>query len=418
MSNILFIAYGFPPFEFSENIVNGKLVLAFQKRGHTVKVISKRYEGPSYNSEWRFPWLSLKPITYCISYPKGSMFKKLFEVFRNTLHFRYLQEGIRWAEYAYLKAKELLQQEEFDVLITRSPSDIAHLVGLRLKRELNIRWIANFNDPSTGVWPDPYERNIKVWKKIIAKRFVQEILKKADNISFPSILLAEHFKEHFSLKDRCISIIPHIMLNETFEGVKTIDQNCLHMVHSGNLSQERDPKNLLIALKKFNTFNEEKVCLDILGVIAPVWLNVIAAAGIEQYVKAVKPMPYFEAMRKMAEYDVLLIIEAQLEKGIFLPSKIADYSQLKKPILAISPKIGEVSDILEKYGGGLVANNRSVDEIYDKLVFLSCGKQNGELAKLAKKNMLDNYLSEKRVIDTYEMIFNTLGTSVDSRRHF
>ncbi len=63
---ILFIAAGFPPYEFSENIVNGKLVLALIREGHKVVVVSRTDEGPVYNAEWRDPWLPLKDITNII----------------------------------------------------------------------------------------------------------------------------------------------------------------------------------------------------------------------------------------------------------------------------------------------------------------------------------------------------------------
>ena len=111
--------------------------MALMKRGHSVYIISKIDEGQTYNSEWRQPWLVLKPITYYVSYPHGNFAQRSFEVIRNTMRFKNPQEGIRWAEYAYRKAVELIKGEGFDIVMTRSPSDIAHLVGLRLKKKLN-----------------------------------------------------------------------------------------------------------------------------------------------------------------------------------------------------------------------------------------------------------------------------------------
>jgi glycosyltransferase involved in cell wall biosynthesis len=402
MANILFIASGFPPFEFSENIINGKLVLALMKKGHSVRVISKIDEGQTYNSEWREPWLILKPVTYYVSYAHGSLARRSFEIIMNTLRFKYPQEGIRWSGYAFRKAIELIKGEGFDVVITRSPSDIAHLVGLRLKRKLNIRWIANFNDPTTGIWPYPYEKNFPCWKRSISKKFVQEVLKLADITSFPSRLLAEHFKEHFKLYDNRVSIIPHIMLEESLEvGYKTNPGN-LHIIHSGNLSPERDPEKLLLALRKYNTLNEGKFYLDIMGVISDKWMKQIEKLGQREYVNTIEPLPYYEAMHKMVNYDVLLILEAPLGKGIFLPSKIADYAQLKKPILAISPAIGEVKNLLEKYGGGISANNNSVDDIFEKLSFLSREKAESKLIEITSNSTLREYLDEKRVINLLE----------------
>ncbi len=404
---VLFISAGFPPYEFSENIINGKFVLAMLKKGHFVHVISKTDEGPTYNSEWRKPWLALKPITYYISYPHGNYAQRAFEVVRNTMRFKYPQEGIRWAEYAYIKASELLKKESFDVVITRSPSDIAHLVGLRLKKRLNIRWIANFNDPTTGIWPYPYEKNLPGWKKRTSKKFVQEVLELADITSFPSRLLAEHFKEQFKLDDKHVEIIPHIMLDESLDVDYKSDSKDLKIMHSGNLSPERDPGTLLLAIKKFNTQNENKVYLDIMGFISTEWIKQIEKLGQEEYVKTIEPLPYSEAMLKMAHYDVLMILEAPLAKGIFLPSKISDYAQLNRPILAISPAEGEVKNLLVTYGGGISANNGSVDDIFEKLSFLSKKHAANKLDEIVESSLLKEYLGERQIINHLESLFST-----------
>ena len=41
-----------------------------------------------------------------------------------------------------------------------------------------------------------------------------------------------------------------------------------------------------------------------------------------------------EALSKMQTYDILVLLEARLEKGIFFASKFTDYLQTGLPILA------------------------------------------------------------------------------------
>ncbi len=405
MANILFIASGFPPYEFSENIANGKLVLALLNSGHSVQVISKIDEGQTYNSEWREPWLQLKPLTLTITYPVGGSWQRSCEIIKNTIRFGYPIEGIRWAGFTYKKAKELIQEGNIDIILTRSPSDIAHLVGLRLKKKLKVKWIANWNDPSTGTWPDPYERYLTTWKRIISKKYTQEILKFADTITFPSEMLAANFKAHFRIEDSRTAIIPHIMLNDqvSYEGV--LPANGLHIVHSGNMSIERDPTNLFMALKRLNDQSDEKVYLDIMGVISKQASDLIEDLNLNKFIRAIEPMPYYRAMKKMAEYDVLLILEAKLTIGIFLPSKISDYAQLNKPILAISPQNGEVKRLLEKYGGGVASDNSSVADIADKILFIKKMKTENRLDEIVINSSLKEYLGENRVVKLLESSF-------------
>ena len=43
--------------------------------------------------------------------------------------------GIRWARRAYQKALELHKKNPYDVIITRSPSDIPHIIGYKIKQK-------------------------------------------------------------------------------------------------------------------------------------------------------------------------------------------------------------------------------------------------------------------------------------------
>jgi len=405
LAKVLVIATGFPPFEFSENITNGKLVTALIGNGHEVNIISKIDEGQTYNLEWCEPWLQLEPLTFTITYPVGGSWQRSYEIIRNTIRFGYPLEGIRWAGFAYKKAKELIQEGNIDLILTRSPSDIAHLVGLRLKKKLKVKWIANWNDPSTGTWPDPYERYLPTWKKIISKKYTQEILKFADTTTFPSQMLAANFQAHFKIEESRIAIIPHIMLENQISYDGAAPAIGLHLVHSGNMSIERDPTNLFMALKRINDQSHDKIYLDIMGVISKQASDLLEDLNLKAYIRAIEPMPYYKAMRKMAEYDVLLILEAKLIKGIFFSSKNSDYAQLNKPILAISPQTGEVKRLLEKYGGGFTSDNSKVEDIEDKLLFLNKMKAENRLDEIVINSSLKEYLGENRVVKLLESSF-------------
>ena len=208
---ILFIAPGYLPYTFSENLCNGKLVYALQEKGWEVDVISRIDEGPTYCSEWQEPWLPLKKHTY---------------------------------EISYQKALELHKKNPYDVIITRSPSDIPHIIGYKIKQKTGIRWIANWNDPATTIWPEPYTHHLSPREHNIAHRYTVTCLKKADVNTFPSQTLLEHFEANFSfLKDKQTAVIPHIGLPESFLSVRPSEKrDKMYMCHSGNLSSERNPE--------------------------------------------------------------------------------------------------------------------------------------------------------------------------------
>jgi glycosyltransferase involved in cell wall biosynthesis len=405
MTRILFLTSGFPPYEFSENIVNGKLVLALLKKGYSVKVISKIDEGKVYNSDWIEPWESLQPHTFLVRYPNGSRLSRFFDILKNVLHFKYPLEGIRWAGYAYEKSVEYIQKGQVDIVITRSPSDIAHLVGLRLKKNYNIKWIANWNDPATAIWPEPYEYSIPFWRKYIYKKFTQEVLSKADYNTFPSKLLSEHFCKYYYVERNKIEIIPHIILPDYNLEIKSVSSTDLHICHSGNLSIERDPENLFIALKQFIEKTKRVIYIDILGVSTSYAVRLVEKYNLKGIVKFVDPLPYYAAIKKMSEYDVLMIIEAKMGESIFLPSKITDYIQLRKPVLSISPLNSELGNLFKRYGGGIIADNNSVDDIYSKLCLLDKLREEDLLNKQVQSSSIYQYMASDYVVDQYKKLF-------------
>ena len=63
---------------------------------------------------------------------------------------------VGWNRYAFNKAKELLQKEHFDLVITTGPPHSTHLVGQKLKKEFGINWMADFRDP----WTEVYYNNL------------------------------------------------------------------------------------------------------------------------------------------------------------------------------------------------------------------------------------------------------------------
>jgi hypothetical protein len=57
-----------------------------------------------------------------------------------------------WKKYALQAAKLAIEKNDISLVITTGPPHSAHLVGLALKQELGIKWIADFQDPWTDIY--------------------------------------------------------------------------------------------------------------------------------------------------------------------------------------------------------------------------------------------------------------------------
>lgn len=403
----LLIATGYLPYTFSENLCNAKLVYALQQSGWEVDVISRVDEGNTYNSEWQEPWLCLKPHVSEVTYPIGNKLTRAWDLLRCTLQMDgYPMVGIRWARRAYQKAVTLHKERHYDIVLTRSPNDIPHIVGYKLKKRFGVRWIANWNDPSETIWPEPYTHHFPTWKSDMFNRYTIRCLKAADINTFPSQSLLDHFIEHFPfLRNQHTAVIPHIALCDSLLApVKRTKKDKLYLCHSGNISSERNPELLFRALREMIDEGYTRIRLDIMGHINDYTQGLIGKYGLVDYVDCVGSFPYMEAMQRMQDYDVLVLLEARMKKGIFFASKFTDYAQNARPIFAISPVYGFAKDMITKYGGGVVVNNEDYKDIKFGLLDLYSAWDSDKLSMAYSTRYLYEQFSAQKVVNIYNQL--------------
>ncbi|MDD7699700.1 MAG: glycosyltransferase [Spirochaetia bacterium] len=402
---VLFIASGYLPYTFSENLCNAKLVYALQQDGWQVDVISKRDEGATYSAEWTAPWLPLQKHAFEVSYAGGSSLARAVDIVRSSFATGMLPvEGIRWVRRTVAKVVELQSRNHYDCLLTRSPNDIAHYVGFIVKKKTGLKWIANWNDPASPIWPGLYAHHYSAFKQKLLMHYTRQCLTTADVNTFPSEYLLRHFEAFFpELTNKSNRVIPHIALTEDiFPNISFPHNDRLMLCHSGNLSSERNPEKLFKAIRALIDEGCDRIRLDIMGRINDYTQALVQKYNLTDYVKCPGSFPYLEAIARMSAYDVLVLVEAILDKGIFFPSKLTDYAQLGKPILAISPSNGFAHDMLEKFGGGILSDNTSSSQIKVGLKELYQCWQNGSLAEKYSTQKMYEYFSANAVVKMYE----------------
>ena len=380
------------------------MVYTLQQSGWEVDVISRVDEGNTYSTEWQEPWLCLKPHVHEVTYPVGNKITRTWDLLCSTLRMGgYPLSGIRWARRAYQKAVELHKEKHYDVVLTRSPNDVPHIVGYKLKERFGVRWIANWNDPSATIWPEPYTHHFSASKTKMLEKYTIQCLKGADVNTFPSQSLLDHFIEHFPfLRNQRTEVIPHIALWESlYTPTKRTKKDKLYLCHSGNLSAERNPELLFRAMREM--IDEGHVCiqLDIMGHINDYTQQLIDKYALSGYVGCAGSYPYIGAMKRLQAYDALVLLEARLKRGIFFASKFTDYAQSTRPILAVSPKDGFAHDMLTQYGGGVSVDNEDYQDIKRGLMELYKAWEADALDSTYSTQRLYAEFSAQKVVDIY-----------------
>ena len=170
----------------------------------------------------------------------------------------------------------------------------------------------------------------------------------------------------------------------------------------------RSPEVFLRGVMRFaeaNASDRHRMQIRFFGCTLDAVAEMTRSLELEDIVCIEEAKPYEDAQRSIAEADVLVVIEAKCEEGIFLPSKFVDFVQAGRPILAVSPGKGTLWDILSEYGGGIAVDNTSPESVAAGLNKLFCAWKEGELDKRFSSAALFRLFSEDTVLDEYRKIF-------------
>jgi len=255
-----------------------------------------------------------------------------------------------WVKPSVRFLSDYIAKEQIDTVITTGPPHSLHLIGLHLKKQLDITWLADFRDPWTAIG---YHKSLKLTKSS-AKKHVQlelSVLQTADKI----IVTSHHTKNEFQLKT---SKPIHVITNGydiTHTKIKEKD-TIFSLSHIGSLLSDRNPLALWEAISELIKEHDDfaqSFQLNLVGVVSKTIVNALTNFGLQDYVNLVGYVNHDEAIAYQQKSQVLLLIEIDSEdtKAI-IPGKIFEYLNAKTPILAVGPKDADIADIIETTEAG------------------------------------------------------------------
>ena len=421
MPRILFVAPEFLPTggTSAEARVNAKLVTAGLNAGWKIDVIAEEQHIPTSHSEGDMLGSALSDIVSLVHVPVRRTLNHLLLRIRSQILFRGMHSlyGNAWGPLAFRKGLELLRVNRYDVIMSRSLPEYAHLPALMLARKTGLPWIANWNDPAPmRLLPPPYGdgpsgrppggRLMSSLRRKSLQRFFNAVASEASWHTFPCERLRKYM---ITILGGTIceksSVIPHIALGSS-ENVSQHNSDVFSICHSGFL-YKRDPGVFLKGVRLFLDAVKPtgRISICFLGVDSNKITKHVVDLGLEGVVYSETNCAYHLAIRRLRMASVALIIEAQMQEGVFLPSKVVDYAETGRPILAVSPLSGTLSDLICEYGGGIVADCFSPESVAAALGTLYASWKRGNLDSEYGSQRLASQFSAKRVITAYEDLF-------------
>ncbi len=258
-----------------------------------------------------------------------------------------------WIKPSVQKLKKYLKDNPVDLMITTGPPHSVHVIGYELKKITNTKWMADFRDPWTNI---DYFHQLPLTKKALKKHqaLEEKVLKNADEV----LVIGETMQKDFQ------KITPKVtVITNGYDTPKSISNIKLDkkftITHIGLMNADRNPKILWEVLAELSQENEafsKDFEVKLIGKVANEVIQDIKRHAITN-VCLIDYVPHDEVMQYQTASQVLLLSVNKVPsaKGI-ITGKIFEYLQVKRPILAIGPKDGDLAAILDKTTAGVIVD--------------------------------------------------------------
>ena len=280
---------------------------------------------------------------------KEGIFQKVSKFLRGNFLLPDPRKG--WNKYALKKAAELINKYNIETVVTTSPPHSTQLIGLKLKKQFNIQWIADLRDP----WTDIYYYNQfshTALARLIDKRYERKVVEIANLL----ITVSEDVKRLFVEKavlpvaDK-IAVIPNGFDEDDFKIHPFLKENRNIITYTGTISETYDVDCLLKALSRLDDKVKSVLLIRFVGKVPPSVELKFRAAGLE--LELVGYVDHPKSIEYLFRSDLLLLVLPKVKnnRGI-LTGKFFEYLASHKPILAIGPTDGDLAQIIQETQSG------------------------------------------------------------------
>ncbi|MBN8642441.1 MAG: glycosyltransferase family 4 protein [Flavobacteriales bacterium] len=266
-----------------------------------------------------------------------------------------------WVKPSVRYLKKYIQENQIDAIVTSGPPHSLHLIGLHLKKELNVTWLADFRDPWTTIG---YHKALKLssYAEKKHKKLEREVLNTADTIIVTSKTTKEEFK---AITSKPIEVITNGYDVENI--TKQVLDEKFTLAHIGSFLSDRNPKLLWEALNELTHENQNFAAhfqLKLIGKVSQEILDSIAQFNLIDYVANLGYVSHQQALEHQRKSQVLLLIEIDSpETKSIIPGKVFEYLVSERPIIAIGPKDSDFAEIITSTNTGVFFTYEEKDKL-------------------------------------------------------
>lgn len=307
-----------------------------------------------------------------------------------------------WYRYAIRSARELLNKEKIDVILSTSSPVTSHMIARDLSKEYHIPWVADLRDLWTQ---NHFYRRIGLIR-YFERRMELKTFRYADSLVTVTPEFADQLRSLH--KDKKVYCITNGYDPEDFDIIPARLTDKFTLTYTGILyNGKRDPSLLLETVSSLineNKIDKKGIEVRFYGPRESWFIDAIRKYDMDDVVNIYGNVSRESALGKQKESQILLLLldKNNREKDVY-PAKIFEYFGARRPIIAFGGSGGAVKNLLEKTNAGEFAADKNdlkniLYQYYQQ--YVSFGRVNW-----INSNNVDDY--------TYKSITKKYADSID-----
>ena len=255
-----------------------------------------------------------------------------------------------WNRNAVNAAKKIIDEQGIEIVVTTSPPQSVHLIGLALQKARPIRWIADFRDPWTDIF---YYQKLQhsVLSRFLDKRMELEVLRSANAVVAVTPGFRKLLSDKVSPKERKkFTVVTNGYDGDEVEQRQTEKGALFRFMYSGTLIESYHVEAFFESILRL-TDDFPSLEVQIAGAISKTY---------QQQLEQRYPFLVFEGMmaheavltaQKTANALLLVGPDGAKFNGV-VPGKLYEYLRTGVPIVYIGTEDSDVAQILQACSAG------------------------------------------------------------------
>jgi glycosyltransferase involved in cell wall biosynthesis len=241
-----------------------------------------------------------------------------------------------------------------------------HLIAQKLHQKNKVKWIADFRDPWTDLYYNKEFKQLSFAKRK-NKKLEIAVFKNADCV----LTVSNSLKKEFDKKARRVEVITNGFDDEVLTKKMISLDKKFTLSYIGLLPKQSNPKLLFKVLSSLCLDNidfKNDLQINFIGDISDDVKSEIENHNLIENTNFIGYVSHREAIEYQKKSQVLLLLIPNVEKseGI-LTGKLFEYLTAKRPILAIGPENGDLSEILENTNAGVVVDFNNEEKLVSEI---------------------------------------------------